>query len=282
MLSIIRFGDYGFDVSRQQTYTDTFRSAIEASHRVYNAQGEIDQFGIGDSPTGKGEITINYIVIGNVIRTLQQLGRLKSAGTARLVSRALNGEEYYLEAKIRNVQYTQDVQNVPHERQLVTITWTAYTPFWLSEPDERIPRWGGVRWGSAIWGGIKLREAIAGAETNFNLNVGGNAATTPIIRVTTAAGESIPNIRIQRLDAAGGILDQVSYSGTIPPTNELTIDCAALTARLMGASVWNSGFDFLRARCFILEGGTGNTIRVLTGSGSSAGLIVFDYKNRWR
>lgn len=281
MLSIVSFGDYVFDQSAQVSYTDNFRDLAESSHRAFASDGAIDEYGLGPSPGVKGQVTIATWVIGNVTRELAQIGGMAASGTARLTSINDKANQYFADARIKTIEYTQDVHSLSHLRQLVSITWDVYDPFWKDVPSEEQPLWGQAIWGRAIWGGISIRSAIADEETDFVLNVGGNSATAPSIRVTVSEGQSISSgITVQRLSGMN-VVDEVRYAGSISTGSELEIDCESYRVLLNGINAWGELFSYMRSRWFALQGGEGNTIKVIMAAGD-AGSIAFHYENRWR
>ncbi|MBZ0294494.1 MAG: hypothetical protein K8L99_18160, partial [Anaerolineae bacterium] len=150
MDQLLRFGSgdgglkgwlYSFDPANQKSLFDNFKDLVPSTRRLLGASGGFSNYGTQALPSEVG--TVNYTMWLHFYdeadgrAKLDALGEMASWGLQRLWKQPMGGgRERFCWAYLNNVNMSQKVENVPHKRMLVTITFHVPAPFWQSYPYE--------------------------------------------------------------------------------------------------------------------------------------------------
>jgi hypothetical protein len=191
--------------------------------------------------------------------------------------------EQWCDCILTDVQYTENESNHTYIFQDVTLTWFAPDPVWESDDASSLGVWEVSTtdtWevsSSETWEEGN-NTSFAGVNTAVDINNAGSAIAFPVITVTATA--TITNLIIERTTTLG-VVDQITYTGTLSADDVLIIDCTQdqRSVTLNGSSAYDDT-SFLRLRWFQLESGV-NTIAVKADNAPATGVVDFAYKARY-
>lgn len=281
-MRLIRFGEYVFP--EQIELSDNFRDLVQRTIRLPGKDGGYRVYGDRSSPGEIGNIRTSFWLEPEDPNDLQlmvdEVGVMRTFGMQQLVARERNGvATRWCRAEVSNIQLSENVRDMPHKRQRVTVNFQTDDPYWYKIGTEAGGLWGDGFWGDGEWGTGGVAQALSGTFNLFTLDNDGTAVTYPRIVISTGAAQTASAIYIQNI--TGGVLvDAISWTGTIGPNTRLEINCRALSVRLNNSFAYSSLFGFVNPNFFKLLPGE-NQLRVYMGAASDAATFTFYYFERF-
>lgn len=286
MNTLTRFGTgdltYYFTPSDQVAFNTNFSNAVPQTTRLPGVSGGLDEYGAGVAPTEIGNVSVTFWLFfttpSEKTTKIDTLNRIQSWGVQRLFLQPTDSTagERYCEARINNIEISENVKDMPSRRMRVRINFQVANPVWLAQGTEA-PRFDtGVLFDSgAKFGGSAPANAISGTSTDISIDRPGSAITYPRITVSCDTGETMENIRIQRI-VNSTVVETLGYTGTLTAGDSLEIDCRAKSVKLNAVSAYSAAITFTTAAWFSLLPGV-QTVRVLCDNAGDAGTIYLRY-----
>lgn len=300
---VTRFGKgtrlYTFNPALQVSIRDNFRDLVPMTNRLPGLSGGYDELGARPAPASIGNVSLTMWVIGqtwDAVRIeLDKIAAMADWGVQRLYKQSQTQmtwnsfnwgtglwapELRWCEARLNNIDFSQNARNLPHVRQRVTINFQVPSAEWRSIGTESVA-WGYFDWGDGTnWGGLPIVQPVTGLSNDFFVNYTGNVTTYPRIQFATGTGQSATNFKLQRIES-GIVVDEVSYTGTLAPNKLLEIDTRRRAVTIDAADAYTTAFDYQDAGWMRLVNGT-NQLRVTLASPSDAGTIRLRYYEAYR
>ena len=208
MDSVISFGDHDFTPANQVSFPDVFASMTTKSTPIFGVDGGFDVFGNERSPVKVARLRLSLWLHGTqsdmdsqrralaalTVKGKQQLTIAPSGGIAR---------NRYCNARLMNLQMPQTVKKRPDIRQFVNMMFEVNNPVWIEVPTTSFI-WGQDMWAFARWGAATSPFALSGLSTDLMITIEGNIPSAPLFTFSTAAGQQITGLTIQRMVAGFG------------------------------------------------------------------------------
>lgn len=266
-----RFGSgsrlYTFPTDAQVSYSDNFASLVTKTVRLAGVNGGFSNLGSGRglSPIGTVRADVWLTFTDNIDATdkVNSLRQMADWGLQPLWRKPLNGPEQFCMARITDIPKQEDVHNLPHKRMKIPVTFEVPDPFWQRVPygaaDLGIVLWddGVTQWdGGSNWDGSAGYSIGANATWSFSNN--GNAFSLARLMLTNASGNTVRNIRVQRV-VDGVTEDEFYYTADLLTGTYLDVD--AFRQRVAIGPVGTNALDNFVAK-------TPDWLRILPGSNS--------------
>lgn len=290
MDTAVSFGDYMFDTSRQIDFVDNFGVTLPQTIPLFGVDGGLDQYGTDKAPAAIGEITLSFWLydsmgdLDNQKRTVREMSERGLQRMTMLPNGVTTAATRWCNARVLDCQMPMSAARRSQIRQRVDMRFEVPDPYW-NATGANAPIWGqGFIWGDpgAVWGGTGLSITASGLDTQQTITPGGNSMTAPLINATTAAGQTVDDFRIQRLDSSGHVLDECRYSAGLSASQTLLIDCRGRKVTLDGMNAYSSDFTTVSGRWFGLIGGEANIVKVDLGDAGSECTVTFGLTERIR
>lgn len=286
---VTRFGKgtrlYTFNPALQVSIRDNFRDLVPMTNRLPGLSGGYDELGARPAPASIGNVSVTMWVVGDTPAQVQAqidaLGAIADWGVQRLYKSPQGGAvERWCEARLNNIDYSQNPRNLPHVRQRVTLNFQVPNPGWQNIGTEAVA-WGYFSWGDGTsWGGTPISQSVSGLSTDFFVTYAGTVTAYPRIQFETGAGQSATNFKLQRIEG-GLVVDEVSYTGTLTANKLLEIDTRRRAVTIDAADAYTTAFDYRDAGWMRLVSGQ-NQLRVTMTNPSDAGTVRLRYYEVYR
>ena len=127
---------YQFDPSQIVEYQDNFRNLRQMSVAVPGKDGSVPAYGMGRGVAEKGNVRVSFWVKGSseseVAAKVEAVGAMAYWGMRRLFKVHRNGKMMWTWASVSSDQEPQVVRRIPHERQLVQMTFECPESKWYT------------------------------------------------------------------------------------------------------------------------------------------------------
>ena len=266
MDTLLSFGDYAFSGENQIECQDNFASCQGQSHALPGRDGALMAYGDARSPTPLGNVRAPmWIYAGRkgMHTRLDDIRRLSRLGLQKLVMQPSGelGDTRFCMAIMRNADIPQRARDRSQNHQRVTLIFDVPLPVWLSETRTQT-------------------ISASGISTPFSLEVRGNVETSPILRITTSAGQTAGGVHVVRLDGVDEV-QRARYHSALPAQSNLYIDCASRQVRLNGADAYGSAFSHLTGDWLTLLPGQTNNLSVRMQNAGDDCTLSISWQDRW-
>lgn len=323
MDTILRFGDGGaagrkfnFEPESQISLSDNFKDMVTATSRMPGISGGFNAYRGAALPGAIGTISYTFWMHFDAddpeetMRRRDALAGITNWGVQRLYKQSMSGEIRWCWAVVNNAPINFNVNEVPHRRQRITITFHVPEPFWYRYPFEALHIDSGwtLDSGRTLGGWTNSQYVLEGPQV-VDVVIGGTVDTAPLIRVEASgrapaflgdpglvigqpgfvlggvSSGSVDGLHLQRVDLDTlSITHDLLWDGLVTDKDRLVIDCVRLRVVHEDTQVGNvSGWpetQHSRAGLFTLSPGV-NRIRI-DGDFTGSVLLVIEYLERYR
>jgi hypothetical protein len=228
--------------------------------------GGFDQFGIGEAPTEIGRVEVDFLLSAaeaSMQASIDAINALPRFGRSVLFFQPQGSlGQRFCYARVASIYIPEDAKD--------GMVWIkCRVTFAVSEP-----RW----YRNAT---VSPAQACTGVLTEWTVTYSnGNARAIPVsITIVPPAGKTITDpILRRRLD--GVLMDEVSYSGTIPALTTLGIYVQSMRVTVGGVDAY-SAFDFLHPDWFRLSPGA-NTLQLIADNAGDEATVTVNYRETYR
>lgn len=305
---------YIFDPARQVSLSDNFKDMVTSTVRMPGMRGGFSNYGSAALPSAIGTVSYTFWLYfnGSADATAQRqaVAAMAGWGWQRLYKQPEDPTQRprWCWAYVNNEPINFNARERNFDRQQVTITFHVPDPHWYSHPfnvsqmDDGLVMDAGLT--LAGWPGTVLT-----GPTTIELNVGGDAATLPILRLEAAVsvlayfddpglffddpglvfngiiGGEVEDFSLRRVDRDTLVVThEMAWAGMLTDSDRLVIDCGAESVIYEDSDVGNvSGWDdFTRTRASILELEPGVNRLDVGGTFTDSVLLTVEYVEAWR
>lgn len=264
---------YTFPADAQVNYAcdfgklDTYISGLPGVHGGISGLGS----GRGKANVGtvKVDLWLHFDNPNDASDKIDSLRQLQDWGLQPLFMQPTVGGERFCWARLVGAALKQDVHDLPHVRQLMTLVFEVPDPFWYGQGTERVWGDGGLWNDGGLWGAGSGAAAFASKTDGDTITatVGGTIYTHAHVLVENTSGVDASDLVIRRT-VAGIVMDEIRYSGTLINAQGLEISARAQTVLLMPAGTDAiANFEARTADWLRLMPGS-NTLDIILGDGS--------------
>lgn len=242
-------GIYDFP-DAQTTLGDNFTDLVPATERVQGMDGGFDRLFERPAPQSIGNISVEWWLLPSSIESITDLKdavrKMASWGKGKLFVRPENAEDdnrdvRWCEARINNVQISENVRNMPHLRQRVSADFQVSNPVWYGyeegpdEPAHNADKWWYLDDGFVLdtagltLGGPRVQEDVLTGDT-VDITNSGSHVVYPVLRFQALTLATTCGFGLRRLfGASETVVEEWFWDGRLVVGETVVIDCAKKT-----------------------------------------------------
>lgn len=286
MDTLLRFGtgsveSYSFNEITQATYDDNFADVRQQGVVVPGKDGTISPYGIGRAPSNGGNIQASYWLRSGEDGGIGQIGVDRDAfkamtymGMQRLFKRHQNGVTMWTWAQLSSINMPENVKDVPHLRNRVSLTFQCPDARWYSKANALYYN-DGATWadGSLSFPALKLdQSAVSNGSTPTVENLG-NAYASAYVRWEGNGSDTFSNPKIERWNQFDEVVDSLLYTKDFAVDDVVEIDARTFTV--------DSRSLLTRGSAAWLEIPPGVTTLHISGTFAGTANLTIDFWDTW-
>lgn len=307
---------YLFDTSQQVSLMRNFANVVPSTQRIPGASGGFNAYGSEPLPGEIGTLQVvfwmEYADAAAARAQYDAVQAMADWGLQRLWMQpaALGAHERFCWAAVNSIDANFNVEDMPHRRMRVTVTFHVPDPVWYSFPFEVLYADAGhVADDGLAASGWTATQYIVSAPATVMIDVDGTVGTLPLIHVEAtgafnaflgqpglALGDAdlvlgggvsgtVENLRLARVDEDTlRETHAITWRGLLDGLDRLRIDAASEKVVYENSSEGNvSGWPQLeRTRASMLRLLPGPNLVEIGGAFTGKVLIRIEYMEQWR
>jgi len=287
MIILTQFGEtgssqaYGFPLT-QCSYLDNFGDLVTKTNRMAFANGGFDELGTGRGLSEIGsvqaEFWLHYDSYEDATDKLDAFRQMNDWGVQRLFMQPIDqaATERWCLARVNDISNGMNVQNMPHKRQRIKVTFQVADPFWYTYGNQAL--WDSTyQWESEItWDGTGFTTVTGSGSLSITNN--GNAFTLGRFVAQVTGAQTFHSLTVRRL-VNSGVVDEMVLQMELVQNDVIEFNPRQQWVLVNGYDQF-ANFEFRHPDWLRLLPGV-NTIQVILDESTAAVSTAVRYYERY-